>query len=86
LQASSWSDTLGQRWASAIVACTSAIPQYFGPTNRLRNCGLEKVVELQLRTFKIGLPQFNNSQLLIFCNIFIVNKLPFTGKTIEKTV
>jgi hypothetical protein len=28
----------------------------------LRNCGLKKVAELPLRTFKIWLPQFHNSE------------------------
>jgi hypothetical protein len=42
-----------QRWASAILVRTSAIPQYCGQLNRLRNCGLKKVAELRLRTFKI---------------------------------
>jgi hypothetical protein len=42
-----------QRWASAILVRTSAIPQYCGLLNRLRNCGIKKVAELQLRTFKI---------------------------------
>ncbi len=40
----------------------SATPQYCGQPNRLRNCGLKKVAELRLRTFKIWLPQFRNSQ------------------------
>ncbi len=48
------------RWASAILVRTSAIPQYCGIPNRLRNCGLKKVAELRLRTFKIWLPQFRN--------------------------
>jgi hypothetical protein len=47
-----------QRWASAILVCTSAIPQYCGLPNRLRNCGLKKVAELRLRTFKFD---FRNS-------------------------
>jgi hypothetical protein len=38
---------------SAILVRTSAIPQYCGVPNRLRNCGLKKVAELRLRTFKI---------------------------------
>jgi hypothetical protein len=42
-----------QRWASAILVRTSAIPQYCGLPNRLRNCGLKKVAELPLRTFTI---------------------------------
>jgi hypothetical protein len=50
-----------QRWASAILVRTSAIPQYCGQPKRLRNCGLKKVAELRLRTFKIWLPQFRNS-------------------------
>ncbi len=42
-----------QRWASAILVRTSAIPQYCGQPNRLRNCRLKKVAELRLRNFKI---------------------------------
>jgi hypothetical protein len=38
----------------------SAPPQYCGQTNQLRSCVLKKVVELQLRAFKILLPQFLN--------------------------
>ncbi len=43
-----------QRWASAT-------PQYCRQPNRLRSCGLKKVVELRLWTFEIWLPQFRNS-------------------------
>jgi hypothetical protein len=53
--------TVFQRWASAILVRTSAIPQYCGLTIRLRNCGLKKVAELRLRTFKIWLPKCRNS-------------------------
>ncbi len=49
-----------QRWATAIWVRTSATPQYCGQPNRLRSCGLKKVAELWLRTFKIWLPQFRN--------------------------
>jgi hypothetical protein len=51
--------TNGQRWASAILVRPSAIPQYCGQSKRLRNCGLKKVAELRLRTFKIWLPQID---------------------------
>ncbi len=50
-----------QRWASAIWIRTSATPQYCGQPNRLRSCGIKKVAELWLPTFKIWLPQFRNS-------------------------
>ncbi len=40
----------------------SATPQYCGLPNRLRSCGLKKVAELRLRTFKSWLPQFRNFQ------------------------
>ncbi len=50
-----------QRWAYLILVRTSAIPQYCGQIYWLQNCGLEKVGELQLQTFKIWLPQFCNS-------------------------
>jgi hypothetical protein len=52
---------LNQRWASATLVRTSAIPQYCRQPNWLRNCGLKKVAEMRLRTFKIGLTQFRNS-------------------------
>ncbi len=42
-----------QSWASAIQVRTSATPQYCGQPNRLRSCGLKKVAELRLLTFKI---------------------------------
>ncbi len=32
-----------QRWASAILVRTSAIPHYCGQPKRLRNCGLKKL-------------------------------------------
>ncbi len=34
-----WCSVQHQRWASAILVRTSAIPQYCGLQNRLRNCG-----------------------------------------------
>ncbi len=40
----------------------SATVQYCGQPNRLLSCGLKKVAGLRLRTFKIWLPQFCNSQ------------------------
>ncbi len=52
-----------QRRASAVLFRNSAILQR--TKNRLRNCGLKKVAELRLRTFKIGLPQFHNSHFVI---------------------
>ncbi len=39
----------------------SATLQYCGQPNRLRSCGLKKVAELLLQTFKIWPPQFSNS-------------------------
>jgi hypothetical protein len=50
-----------QRWASAILVRTSAIPQYFGQSKRLQNCGLKKVAELQLQISKFD---FRNSATL----------------------
>ncbi len=45
--------TYRQQWASAILVRTSAILQYCGQAIWLRNCGLKKVAELRLQTFKI---------------------------------
>ncbi len=39
----------------------TASPQYCGTLNQWRSCGLKKIAELRLRTFKILLPQFRNS-------------------------
>ncbi len=50
-----------QRWASAILVRTSAIPQYCGQAIRLRNCGLKKVAKLRFPTFKIWLSQCHSS-------------------------
>ncbi len=50
----------------------SATPQYCGQPNRLRSCGLKKVAELRLRTFKIWLPQLST----VFCQFRYV-LLPF---------
>ncbi len=46
-----------QRWDSAILVRTFAIPQYSEQPKR--NCRLKKVAELQLPTFKIWLPQLS---------------------------
>ncbi len=47
-------------------------PQYCGQPNRLRSCGLKKVAELWLRTFKIWLPQFATFRSLLPVRYFLV--------------
>jgi hypothetical protein len=42
------------------VGIRNLSPQYRGQPYWLRSCGLKKVAELRLRTFKIWLPQFRN--------------------------
>ncbi len=65
-----------QRWASAILVRTSAIPQYFGQSKLLQNCGLKKVAELQSRTSRFD---FRNSATL--CSLRQVKLLscPFSS-------
>jgi hypothetical protein len=50
-----------QRWASAILVRTSAIPQYCGQPNRLRNCRLKKLRNCNCGPLKFD---FRNSATL----------------------
>ncbi len=53
-----------QRWASAILVRTSAIPQYCGLPNRLRNRGLKK-----LRKCHCGPSKFDFRNSATLCNL-----------------
>jgi hypothetical protein len=53
-----------QRWASPILVCTSAIPQYCGQPKRLRNCELKK-----LRNCDCGPSKFDFFNSATLCSL-----------------
>ncbi len=65
-----------QRWASAILVRTSAIPQYCRQPNRLRNCGLKK-----LRNCDCGPSEFDFRNSATLCRLRPVSLLscPFSS-------
>jgi hypothetical protein len=68
--------TIVQRWASAILVRTSAIPQYCGQPKRLRNCGLKK-----LRNCDCGPSKFDFRNSATLCSLRQVQLLscPFSS-------